>query len=139
MSLPTLNRDRVDETVETSGLPGFLGFRTNVPPAVLVRGLRINVEPESPGQKVVAKSIQFHTHDVETANAIQAALIFPQQQIQALTQELATQKQLNATQEQKITAMGKRFGDLADYDLKAETNILFDVNSATLSRRPKGN
>jgi outer membrane protein OmpA-like peptidoglycan-associated protein len=123
--------------VETSGLPGFLGFRTNVPPAVLVRGLRINVEPESPGQKVVAKSIQFHTHDLETANAIQAALVFPQQQIQALTQELATQKQLNATQEQQIAAMGKRFGDLADYDLKGETNILFDVNSATLSDTAK--
>ena len=110
---------------------GLLGVRTeSMPSATLVPGLRVSVEPESPGQKVVAKSIKFSTNDLETADAIQAALVVPQQQIQALKQELAAQKQ-------QIAAIGKRIGDLAEYDLKTETIILFDINSATLSDKAK--
>jgi OOP family OmpA-OmpF porin len=121
---------------------GLLGVRTEaMSSSALVPGLRLSVEPESPGQKVVAKSIKFSTNDLETADAIQAALSVPLQQIQALTQELAAQKQLNAqqhaAQEQQIAAIAKRIGDLAEYDLKAETRILFDVNSATLSDKAK--
>lgn len=123
--------------VELTGLQGILAVRNVANPASLIRGLRINVEPESPGQKIVAKNVQFHAHDMETASAIQAALALPSQQIQALTQELAAQKQQNAAQEQKIASLVKRMSDLADYDLKAEANILFDVNSATLSADAK--
>jgi len=111
---------------------------------ILVPGLRIIVEPESAAQKSVAKNIQFKTSDLETLYAIQAALAVPQAQIQALTQELATQKQHNAAQDQAIAAsksadaaITKRIGDLADYDQKAEINILFDVNSANLSDKAK--
>lgn len=111
---------------------------------VLVPGLRINVEPESAAQKTVAKSIHFKTSDLETVNAIQAALAVPQAQIQALMQELATQKQHNSIQDQAIAvskdadaAINKRISNLADYDQKAEINILFDVNSATLSDKAK--
>ncbi|MBK8120974.1 MAG: OmpA family protein [Sulfuritalea sp.] len=117
---------------------GLLGVRTEtMSSASLVPGLRISVEPESAGPKVVAKSVKFSTNDLETADAIQAALAVPQQQIQALMQELAAQKQQNATQDQQIAATGKRIGDLAEYDLKAEIKILFDVNSATLSDKAK--
>lgn len=121
---------------------GLLGVRTeSMTSASLVPGLRLSVEPESPGQKVVAKNIKFSTNDLETADAIQAALAVPLQQIQALTQELAAQKQLNAqqnaAQDQQIAAIGKRIGDLAEYDMKAETRILFDVNSTTLSDSAK--
>jgi len=111
---------------------------------ILVPGLRIIVEPESAAQKSVAKSIHFKTSDLETLYAIQAALAVPQAQIQALTQELTTQKQHNAAQDQAIAAskaadaaITKRIGDLADYDQKAEINILFDVNSANLSDKAK--
>ncbi len=117
---------------------GLLGIRTeSMSSSALVPGLRLSVEPESPGQKVVAKSIKFSTNDLETADAIQAALAVPLQQIQALTQELAAQKQQNAVQDQQIAAIGKRIGDLAEYDLKAETRILFEVNSTTLSDSAK--
>jgi OOP family OmpA-OmpF porin len=111
---------------------------------ILVPGLRIIVEPESAAQKSVAKNIQFKTSDLETLYAIQAALAVPQAQIQALTQELATQKQHNSIQDQAIAAskaadvaIGKRISDLADYDPKAEISILFDVNSAGLSEKAK--
>ena len=121
---------------------GLLGIRTEtMSSAVLVPGLKISVEPESPGQKVVAKSVKFSANDRETADAIQAALAVPQQQIQALMQELAAQKQQNAqqnaAQDQQIAATGKRISDLADYDLKAEGSVLFDVNSSTLSDKAK--
>jgi len=111
---------------------------------VLIPGLRIDVEPESAAQKAVAKSIHFKTSDLETVYAIQAALAVPQAQIQALMQELATQKQHNSIQDQAIAvskdadaAINKRISNLADYDQKAEINILFDVNSATLSDKAK--
>ena len=121
---------------------GLLGIRTEtMSSAVLVPGLKISVEPESAGQKVVAKSVKFSANDRETADAIQAALAVPQQQIQALMQELAAQKQQNAqqnaAQDQQIAATGKRISDLADYDLKAEGSVLFDVNSSTLSDKAK--
>ena len=67
-----------------------------------------------------------------------------QAQIQALTQELATQRQHNAIQDQAIAAskaadvaINKRISDLADYDQRAEISILFDVNSAALSDKAK--
>lgn len=111
---------------------------------ILVPGLRIIVEPESAAQKGVAKSIHFKTSDLETLYAIQAALAVPQAQIQALTQELATQRQHNAAQDQAIAAsktadaaITKRIDNLAEYDQKAEVNILFDVNSANLSDKAK--
>lgn len=111
---------------------------------ILVPGLRIIMEPESAAQKSVAKSIQFKTSDLETLYAIQAALAVPQAQIQALTQELAAQKQHNSIQDQAIAegkgadvAINRRISNLADYDQKAEISIQFDVNSATLSDKAK--
>ena len=128
-------------------LQGPLGvgiFPNRLSPDVLVPGLKVTVEPESAAQKSVAKSIYFKTSDLETLYAIQAALAVPQAQIQALTQELAAQKQHNAIQDQAIAAgkdgdaaINKRISNLADYDQKAELNVLFDVNSATLSSKAK--
>ncbi|HUN70226.1 MAG TPA: OmpA family protein [Burkholderiales bacterium] len=128
-------------------LKGPLGvgiFPSRLSPDVLVPGLKVSIEPESATQKGVAKSIHFTTSDLETLYAIQAALAGPQAQIQALTQELAAQKQHNAIQDQAIAAskdadaaFSKRMKDLADYDQKAEISILFDVNSAALSDKAK--
>ena len=49
---------------------------------------------------------------METANAIQTALVLPRQQIQALTQELATQKQLLAAEKQLNSAQEQQIADL---------------------------
>lgn len=111
---------------------------------ILVPGLKVTVEPESAERKGVAKTIYFNTSDLETLYAIQAALAVPQGQINALTQELAAQKQHNAIQDQALaaskaeeSAIKKRISDLADYDTKVEINVLFDVNSATVSEKAK--
>ena len=112
---------------------------------ILVPGLKIVVEPELPAQQNVAKSIYFYTSDLETLYAIQGALALPQGQINTLTQELAAQKQHNALQDKAIAeskdadaAINKRVSNLADYDMKSDVNVLFDVNSSTLSEKAKG-
>jgi outer membrane protein OmpA-like peptidoglycan-associated protein len=135
-------------------LKGLIGVRSDdISAAALVPGLRVSVEPESPGkQTTAAKSIQFHADDLETANEIQAALTVPQQQILALIakvnaqeKELATQKE---AQEQQMAALKTdidtrfadadvRFNNLDQYDVQAELNVLFDRNSANLSNKSK--
>lgn len=135
-------------------LKGLIGVRSDdVSATALVPGLRISVEPESPGkQTTVAKSIQFHADDLETANEIQAALTVPQQQILALIAKVNAQEKALAAQkeaqEQQIAALKTdidrrfadadvRFNNLDQYDVQAELNILFDRNSANLSDKSK--
>jgi len=129
---------------ELKGPLGIGILPSGMSPDVLVPGLKITVEPVSAAEKNVAKTIRFTTSDLETLYAIQAALAVPQAQIQALQQELAAQKQYNSIQDQAIAAgkdadaaVNKRISNLADYDQKAEINILFDVNSSTLSEKAK--
>jgi len=140
---------------EFQGPLGLGIFPNRLSADVLVPGLKVTVEPESTAPKNVAKSIYFKTSDLETLYAIQAALAVPQAQIQALTQELATQRQHNSIQDQAIAAskdsdaavnkrisdadaaVNRRISNLADYDQKAEMMVLFDVNSATLSDKAK--
>jgi outer membrane protein OmpA-like peptidoglycan-associated protein len=143
-SVVNVSITRSTTVYELQGPLGLGILPSSISQDILTPGLRIIVEPESAAQKSVAKSIHFKTSDLETLYAIQAALAVPQAQIQALTQELATQKQHNAAQDQAIAAgkaadaaFSKRFSDLADYDQKAELNVLFDVNSANLSDKAK--
>lgn len=128
----------VNKATKIDALKGLVGVRSDeVNSAVLVPGLKVSVEPEAPGKQVVAKSVQFHVSDLETANAIQAALSVPQQQIQALIEKVNAQEQKIAEGQARDAAFAKRMDDLADYDLKAESNIFFDINSATLSDKAK--
>jgi OOP family OmpA-OmpF porin len=135
---------RSTSITEFQGPLGVGIFPNRLSPDVLVPGLKVIVDPESTAQPAIAKSIQFKTSDLETLYAIQAALAGPQAQIQALTQELAAQKQHNAAQDQAIAAgkeadgaINRRISNLADYDQKAEMIVLFDVNSAALSEKAK--
>jgi outer membrane protein OmpA-like peptidoglycan-associated protein len=135
-------------------LKGLIGVRSDdVGADTLVPGLRISVEPETPGKQTInAKTIQFHADDLETAHEIQAALTVPQQQILALIdkvnaqeKELAAQKEVQAEQIAALktdmstgfAAADERFGKLDQYDVQAEMNILFDRNIATLSNKSK--
>lgn len=140
----------LSKSTKIDKLKGLIGVRSdNISAAVLVPGLRISVEPESPGKpSTAAKSVQFHADDLEAANNIQAALTVPQQQIQALIakvnaqeKELAAQKQQNEAQEQLIATLKTdtdiRFSNLDQYDIQAELNVLFDRNSANLSNKSK--
>jgi len=61
-----------------------------------------------------------------------------QQQIQVNQQQIqSTQKQVEGTQAD-VSTLGKRFDELADYDVKNEATVHFSVNSARLSPQAKG-
>ena len=135
---------RSTNVYELKGPLGLEILQSKVSPDILAPGLKVTVEPESATQKDVAKSIRFDTGDLETLYAIQAALVGPQAQIQALQKEVANHKEHNSIQDQAIAAskaadvaINKRISDLADYDPKSELVVLFDVNSAALSEKAK--
>jgi len=141
----TLSKATKIESVKT-----FLIFPITDPASTadLIPGLRVNIEAEVAGKQTTAKGIKFDVDDLKRAHEMQAALAVPQQQI-------AANKEQNQVQEQQITAnkeqnekqdaeakaereaIEKRFGDLADYDNKGETAVLFDINSAKLSDKAK--
>jgi OmpA-OmpF porin, OOP family len=141
-----LTVNKATEIMQTLGLVG-IRYET-VTADSLIPGLSIKSEAESSGSQTVAKSIKFHADDLQRAKEIQAALVVPQQEAQALKEKTKQQEQVIAAQQQQIAAqdqkmvaaqaeVDKRFGELADYDVKDEMTVLFDVNSATLSEKAK--
>jgi len=156
----TLTVNDATKVERTKGLISF--WSDDMTTDSLIPGLSIKVVADSIGKQTIAKSIKFNADDQKRASEIQAALAVPQQEAAALKekvkaqeqmiatqkqqitkqeQQIATQEQLIATTEKKISTgqaeVDKRFGELADYDVKSETTILFDVNSAKLSKKAK--
>ena len=74
---------------------------------------------------------------MKRATEIQAALAVPLAEAAALREKVrAQEQQIAALQKQVDTHQARtdqRFGDLADYDIKQEITVQFDVNSARLS------
>jgi len=134
--------------------------------AALVPGLRVEVKGHDNGQgQVIADDIKFTGDDLKTAYAIQSGLVPTDQkleatdkQVEANTQDIQdnkqqiqstqqqtqhNQQQIQSTQKQvegveaDTAALGKRFDDLSDYDVKGETTVYFGINSARLSDKAK--
>ena len=134
--------------------------------AALVPGLRVEVEGHDNGQgQVIADDIKFTGDDLKTAYAIQSGLAPTDQkleatgkQVEANTQDIVDNKQQIQSNQQQImangqqiqstqkqvegveadtAALGKRFDDLSDYDVKGETTVYFGINSASLSDKAK--
>jgi OmpA-OmpF porin, OOP family len=133
--------------------------------AVLVPGLLVDVDGQRIGNQTIANVIKFKPRDLKTANAIQAGLEMTRQQlkaeqekneaqakeIQANQQSIQANQQKIEANQQKIeanqqaieqvkaddAAMSKRFGALDEYDVKGETTVLFEINSAKLSEKGK--
>jgi len=120
--------------------------------AALVPGLRVEVKGHDNGQgQVIADDIKFTGDDLKTAYAIQSGLVPTDQkleatdkQVEANTQDIQDNKQqIQSTQKQvegvqaDTAALGKRFDELSDYDVKGETTVYFGINSARLSDKDK--
>lgn len=133
-------------------ISGFLGLsRKSMGTEVLIPGLRVSIDGELSGGNTTAKNVNFYADDLKTAQQMQAALTIPQQRIKEQEQIIKEQEQLIAANKQGIAAnkeglvqakaedeaIAKRIGDLADYDMKGELTILFDINSAKLSEKGK--
>jgi len=134
--------------------------------AVLIPGLRVTVEGVGDSQsRVVAKSINFDSQDLETAEAIQAGGTPTKQAVKSNAQNIAANKQANqanaqataanqvqtaankqeitANQEQidadqqKIQANTKRFSELSEYDVKGDLTVNFASGSSVISANDK--
>jgi outer membrane protein OmpA-like peptidoglycan-associated protein len=133
--------------------------------AVLIPGLRVTVEGVGDSQsRVVAKSINFDSQDLETAEAIQAGATPTKQAVKSNAQNIAANKQANhnaeataanqvqtasnqqeiaANQEQidadqqKIQANTKRFSELSEYDIKGDLTVNFASGSSVISANDK--
>jgi outer membrane protein OmpA-like peptidoglycan-associated protein len=147
--------------------PKGLGLRKKQMSAtVLVPGLKISVDGVGDAQsRVVAKTINFNSDDLETAEAIQAGLTPTKQAVATNQQNIAANKQATQTNaqgiaanqvqtaankqqiannqeqidanQQEIQATTKRFDDLTDYENKGQATVNFAVGSATISASDK--
>jgi OOP family OmpA-OmpF porin len=146
--------------------PKGLGLRKKqMSAAVLIPGLKISVDGVGDAQTVTAATINFNQDDLQLAETIQAGLTPTQQQVQANQQKIkANQKdiqanqqgiqanqqgvqknaqQIGANQEQiaanakDIEDTTKRFSELSEYEVKADTNVNFAVASSVISATDK--
>ena len=131
---------------------------------VLIPGLKVDVDGRSDDQgRVVAKTITVDGDDLESAEMIQAGLHPTAEQVQTNVQnieanrqaieghgvELAAQKQGIETNQQNIAANRQkieqnmkdidenteRFSALADYDVKGQATVNFNVGSTKISAK----
>jgi OmpA-OmpF porin, OOP family len=144
-----------DDT-KTKDDKGLFGLdKEQLADTVLIPGLKIKAEGvrDSEG-RVVAKTITVDGDDLETASMIQAGLHPTAEQVAANMRaiegnqkNIATNQQNIATNQQNIAANKKqieqnikdtqqnteRFTALADYDVKAQATVKFDVGSTKIS------
>jgi OOP family OmpA-OmpF porin len=147
--------------------PKGLGLRKKQMSAtVLVPGLKISVDGTGDSQsRVVAKTINFNSDDLETAEAIQAGLTPTKQAVATNQQNIAANKQATQTNaqgiaanqvqtaankqqiannqeqidanQQQIQATTKRFSELSEYDTKGDAVVNFAVGSSVISASDK--
>lgn len=118
----------------------------------LMPGLMVSIEGFQDAQnRIIAKTITFSGHDLETAERIQAGLAPTQQavetneqNIEANKQDIAANKdQIAANKEQiganeaEIESVSKRFSNLTEFDTKAEMSVFFSSGSKALSAKDK--
>jgi len=156
----------LDDSTKVQAIKGKLGLRrSDLGFTALVPGLPVDVDAEGPPNQLVAKSVKFKASDLKTANQIQAGLTPTQQELSSTQQQVqANQQQLQAQQQQlqaqnaqieanqqKIMAnqeqiqktqseqeaLGKRFGELGDYDVKGSATVYFPVNSSSVNAKGK--
>lgn len=147
-------------TKDDTGLFG-LG-KEEMADTVLIPGLKIRVDGVSDGQdRITAKTITVDGDDLETAEMIQSGLhptaeqvaaniqtlaahekniTVNQQNIAANQQDIGTNQRNIATHKQQIEQNIKdiqentdRFSQLAEYDVKAEATVKFNVGSSKIS------
>jgi OmpA-OmpF porin, OOP family len=130
--------------------------------AVLIPGLRVTVEGVGDDQsRLVAKSVNFDSEDLEAAEAIQSGATPTKQAVKSNAQNIAANKQATETNaqgiaanqvqtaankqeiaanqeqidadQQKIQANTKRFSELSEYDTKADISVNFAVGKSIIS------
>lgn len=132
---------------------GLLKVRkTDMGMAVLVPGLSVQVEGvgDTNGQ-VTAEKIKFSKESLKIANQIQAGLTPTNEDVQANKEAIeanksaiasnqsaiAANKGAEATDEQEIESVDKRFSELTDYETKATATLYYPVDGSALDEKQK--
>jgi OOP family OmpA-OmpF porin len=148
----TLNDNTKVEVVK-----GVFGIRKEqMAMTALVPGLPVEVQTQESGGQTLALTVKFKAGDLKAAHDMQAAITPTDQKVQANQQNIqgqekqiqANQQKLQAqekqiqTNEQQVqqvqgeeAALSKRFGELADYDVKGTVTVYFGVNSTDISEK----
>jgi outer membrane protein OmpA-like peptidoglycan-associated protein len=117
----------LNDDTKVEAKKGMIGVRKDTLNVTdLIPGLPVEVEMLHSGTELVASSVKFKADDLKTARQIQAGLNTTGQQVQGLQSDQAAMKSDQA-------AMGKKFGELSDYDIKGEVTVYFEVGSAAVS------
>jgi OmpA-OmpF porin, OOP family len=100
--------------------------------------IQTGLTPTTQHLEMTDKQVDTNKQDIQdNKQQIQSNQQQDQQQIQANQQQIqSTQKQVEGTQAD-VSTLGKRFDELADYDVKNEATVHFSVNSARLSAQDK--
>jgi OmpA-OmpF porin, OOP family len=127
----------LDDSTKVQAVKGKLGIRkSEMAFTALIPGLPVDVEAESSEGQLIAKTVKFKASALKTANMIQAGLTPTQKDLEAAQEDLqGAQKDIKANQEAVAKtqadqeALDKRFGELAEYDVKGTATVYFPVNS----------
>lgn len=112
---------------------------------MLIPGLKVSVEGTSDDQgRIIAKTIDFGSHDMETAQMIQAGLHPTAEQVTANRQQTEQNKEQTEQNKQQIEQNTKdteantnRLSEFGDYDVKGGATVTFPVNSYNISAQDK--
>src|ERR1039457_5407951 len=104
-------------------------------------GLPVQVKGSYNAQnQLVADSVKFKGSDLKTAADIQAGVAPVEQQEQAMTQQQQEMKAAQAridANKAAIAAANKRFGELGDYNILGEAEVLFANGKVTIDPQYK--
>jgi outer membrane protein OmpA-like peptidoglycan-associated protein len=120
---------RLTASTDVKVKKGRLGIlKEGAAATALIPGLKVDVEGvgDDHGQ-LIATKVRFASDDLKTARAIQAGMAETQGQVDANKQAIG---QVQGEQAE----LARRFGQLGDYDVRAEATVYFDVGSAAISQ-----
>jgi outer membrane protein OmpA-like peptidoglycan-associated protein len=102
----------------------------------LIPGLKVEVKGVGDDKgRVIATRVQFATADLKTAEAIQAGMEETKGKVEANTQGIEANRKAIEKVQGDQAELSRRFGQLGDYDVKAEATVYFDVGSAAISEQ----
>ena len=120
---------------DVSARKGRLGLiRKDAAATALIPGLKVGIEGvgDDKGQLITTK-VRFLSGDLETARAIEAGLAETEAQVAANQQGIEANKQAIGGLQDEQASLGRRMGQLGDYDITLEAAVYFEVGSAAIS------
>jgi OmpA-OmpF porin, OOP family len=139
MTVNTSDRGKVvvvlTDNTSVSASKHHLGLiKKDMAATALVPGLKVQTEGVGDQSgRLIATKVSFTAGDLKTAQAIQAGLSPVEGQLSATEQQVQANKgqigQLSAEQ----ADLAHRFGELGDYDTKAEATVYFGVGSSVIN------